>query len=101
MPSAVMLVGTAALTILAGAPTTVVTSIVPLVKSVAVASTVAVPMLRVDCNSTVASPAAAGLVVVPNKLPSPDTENVTVFVAVVVVLSSLLVLFHHLLYSSL
>ncbi|MBA7694240.1 hypothetical protein ES703_102847 [subsurface metagenome] len=81
-PSASMVVG-AAVFMSFTAPTVVFTFTVPSVKSVAVPLTVAVPAVAVDCNFTVAFPDTASFTVVPNRAPSPVTENVIVFVAVV------------------
>ncbi|MBA7688889.1 hypothetical protein ES703_97378 [subsurface metagenome] len=86
VPSADMDIGLAVFKIFVGEPT-VTTSTVPSFRSVEVAFTVAAPIVVVDCNFTVASPVPAALVVVSNNVPSPVTENVIVFVAVVIGLS--------------
>ena len=81
-PSAVMLVGAAVFMSFAGARV-VVTFTVPSLKPAAVALTAAVPGAAVDCNVIVDIPPDASFVSVPNRVPSPVTENVSVFVAVV------------------
>ncbi|MBA7703710.1 hypothetical protein ES703_112503 [subsurface metagenome] len=86
-PSAVMLVGLTVLTSFSGKPDVVTTLITPLANSDEVDFTVAIPDVVVDCKVTVASPDIATLVVVSNNVPSPVTENVIVFVAVVTGLS--------------
>ncbi len=85
-PSAPILVG-AAVFIIFVCDGVVVTFTVPSSKPVAVEVTVAVPVVAVDCNFTVASPSIAALVVVSTNVPSPVTENVIVIVAVVTGLS--------------
>ncbi|MBA7694241.1 hypothetical protein ES703_102848 [subsurface metagenome] len=83
-PSAIILVvGFAAFRSFSGTPVIMVILTVPSLKPVAVEFTVAVPRVVVDCNLTVDSPDTAALVVVPTNVPSPDTLNVIVFVAVV------------------
>lgn len=84
--SIVMLGGTAANVILLAEPYTISTETFPSLKPDDVEVTVAVPKLVVDCRVTVAIPASAAFIVVPDKLPSPLTLNVIELEAVVTVL---------------
>jgi len=85
-PSAGIHVGFAVLMSFAGEPNVVVTCTVPDgVKLAPVVVTVAVPGVVVERNIIVAIPDIAFFVVVPSKVPCPDTVNVSMFVAVVIV----------------
>jgi len=86
VPLAIMLVTPAVFTTLSAGPNVVVTSIVPLFKSVAAVVTVAVPAFVVERKATVAMPPEAIFVLAPSSVPSPETVNVSSFVAVPTVL---------------
>ena len=62
------------------------TSTVPWLRLDTVVVTVAVPAIVVDFKVTVAKPETAAFITVPNNIPCPVIEKVSVFVAVVIVL---------------
>ena len=89
LPSAVILKGSASFTSFTGGPVTTSTSTVPSVSPEVTDVTTAVPTVVVDLSIIVAWPADAGFTVVPSRVPTPDTLNVIVLVALITTLSPL------------